>query len=343
MYGMTIQLLSEFMDGAIHRMILEEPFGPYKDGWVRKTLNVKNRPVNQLKLRKKLAKHFQKQQPDSLKGRISDLKIEMAPVDAPFPDLNVEAFELTEKSVAPLAMYLYRDLSRPIDIENWERTNQTPALLLEAFPYCHWWQISEYLFVEQKVTIEMAVDACLALFTCFLIDAELAIEVDESINKILLPGVHLKYDPRYGIAHYVDYKAEFIKAHPNVTLEKLYHHLAESEGHNDRDRIEKRIKGWRNKKNPVQPSLSLFGEFVNLFSGVSARSYWVEIETIGMFLAVQLIQKYRRIPAGDSELLESEAFYRDRVHFWYKRMTEHYSEVLSRRKVELDKLKSDLS
>jgi hypothetical protein len=332
--------MGEFMDGAVYRSSMEKPFGPYSKGWSRKAFSEKNSPVNFVKLKKKMVKHFTRTLPDELKERYSQLDIEAAPARSPLPEVNVESFELTFGEVAPLAMYLLRDLIRPVDVENWGRKERYPSGLFEAFPYCHWWQFSESIIDAGKITVEMAVDACLAYFACLFIDTELKMSLDEAIDKFLIPGISKAYDSRYAVVQYVDYRAECIKSNPKASLEKLYRLLADSEGHGERDRVEKRIKGWRNKKNPVQPSLKMFGDFVYQLTDGSIRSFYSEVETVGLFLIVQLIQRYRGQTNGQSKTLESEAFYRNRVHFWYDKLTEHYSDVLVRRAAERESKKS---
>ena len=332
--GMSTEIMGEFMDGAVYRSFLEKPLGPYSEGWSRKTFNEKSSPVNFVKLKKKMVKHFTKTLPAELKERYSELDIEVAPVRSPLPNVNVEAHELTFGEVAPLVMYFLRDVSRPIDVENWAQKERYPSEVFEAFPYCHWWGFSKSTIDAGKITVEMAVDACLAYFTCLFIDIELQMDLDQAIDEFLTPGISKAYDSRYAVAQYVDYRAECIKSNPKASLEKLYRLLADSEGHGERDRVEKRIKGWRNKKNPVQPSLKLFGDFVYQLTDGSIRSFYSEVETVGLFLVVQLIQRYRGQKNGESKTLESDTFYRTRVRFWYDKLTRHYADVITRRASE---------
>ncbi|GAA6146271.1 hypothetical protein NBRC116585_23890 [Thalassolituus maritimus] len=341
MLGMGTEIMGEFMGGAVYRSFLEKPLGPYSEGWARKAFNEKSSPVDFVKLKKKMVKHFTKTLPAELKERYSELDIEVAPVRSPLPNVNVEAHELTFGEVAPLVMYFLRDISRPIDIENWGREERYPSGLFLAFPYCHWWQFSESTIDAGKITVEMAVDACLAYFACLFIDTELQMDLDEAIEKFLLPGISKSYSSKYAVAHYVDYRAECIKAYPKASLEKFYRLWADSEGHGDRDRMEKRLKEWRNKKNPVQPSLRLFGDFVYNLTDGSIRSFYAECEIVGLFLIVQMIQRYRGQKNGKSMILGPETFYRNRVHFWYDKLTEHYSDVIARRAAERERKKSD--
>ena len=341
MLGISTQIMGEFMDGAIRRMMFEKPFGPYSEGWHRKAFNVNSAPVDLKMLKTKMAMHYLKVHPDELQKRYSELDIQSAPIQSPLPDLNVDYIEQTESIVAPLVFYFLRDISRPIDLENWEQTERCPSELFEAFPYCHWWQFDELIVEAERLPVEMGVDACLAYFACLFIDTELQMDLDEAIDRFLLPGISKPYSSKYAVAHYVDYRAECIKAYPQASLEKLYRLWADSEGHGDRDRMEKRLKKWRNKKNPVQPSLRLFGDFLYNLTDGSIRSFYAECEIIGLFLIVQMIQKYRGQKNGTSETLGSETFYRDRVHFWYDKLTGHYSDVLARRSVERESKKSD--
>ena len=341
MFGISTQIMGEFMDGAIRRLVFEKPFGPYSEGWFRKAFNENSAPVDLTKLKKKLATHYLKLHPDELQKRYSELDIQSAPIKSPLPDLNVDYIEQTEGIVAPLVFYFLRDISRPIDLENWEQTERYPSKLFKAFPYCHWWQFDESTLEAGELTVEMAVDACLAYFACLFIDTELQMDLDDAIDKFLIPGISKAYSSKYAVAHYVDYRAECIKAYPKASLEKFYRLWADSEGHGDRDRMEKRLKEWRNKKNPVQPSLRLFGDFVYNLTDGSIRSFYVECEIVGLFLIVQMIQRYRGQQNGKSKILGSETFYRDRVQFWFDKFTGHYSDVLARRSVERESKKSD--
>lgn len=343
MLGIAVQIMGEFMDGVIGRLLYEKPLGPYSEGWSRKVFNENSAPVHLTRVKKKLATHYLKEHPDELQKRYTEWDFQSAPIRSPLPDLTVDCIEQTEGIVAPLVFYFLRDISRPVDLENWEQTERCPSKLFQAFPYCHWWQCDESIIEAGQLTVEMAVDACLAVFVCLFIDTELQMDLDEAIEKFLLPGISTSYSSKYAVSHYVDYRAECIKAHPNASLEKFYREWADSEGHGDRDRMEKRLKKWRNKKNPVQPSLRLFGDFVYHLTDGSFRSINAEFEIVGLFLIVQMIQRYRGQKNGRSKILGPETFYRDRVHFWYDKITGQYSDVLARRSVERESKKSDPS
>lgn len=100
----------------------------------------------------------------------------------------------------------------------------------------------------------------------------------------------------------------------------------------------KLLKRWR--KRDVTPPSKLFVDFVYLVSGQTARRFFSELEVVGLFLTVQLIQRYHKSTGGDTELLKPDSLYRERVHFWHDKLTEHYSEVLGRRAAEKEQEES---
>ena len=331
-------LLEEFLDGVLIRSILTKPFGPYSSSWYRKAFNSNAKSIDIRKIRKKTKEYLCSKSP-IIANHWAMYDLDSAPEKALPPEINVEYIESFGEGVAPMAMYLSRDIAKPLEIGFFEETERYAIQMCKSFPYCHWWMVNELAVEDEKHEIERAIDGCLMLFTCFYIDAEMTLDLPEVIDKVLLSGVHENYHKNYGVSCYVNYKLNRIKQSPDFTLERLYDHWASWDDAPDRDSIEKLLKRWR--KRDVTPSSKLFVDFVCLFvGGQTARSFFSECEVVGLFLTVQLIQRYRKSTGGDSELLKSDSFYRERVHFWYDKLSEEYKDVIARRAAEKEQEES---
>jgi hypothetical protein len=307
MQHLKVALLEEFLDGVLFRLILSKPFGPYSSSWYRKALRSNAKSFDIRKIKKNAIEHFCSKSP-IIANHWAMYDLDSAPEKALPPEINVEYFESIGEGVAPMAMYLSRDIAKPLEIGIFENSERHLLKVIEWFPYCHLWGVDEAAVKANKRHLESTIDGCLMLFTCFYIDAEMTLDLPEVIDKVLLSGVHENYHKNYGVSCYVNYKLNRIKQSPDFTLERLYDHWASWDDASDRDSIEKLLKRWR--KRDVTPSSKLFGDFVHLVSGQTARSTFSECEVVGLFLTVQLIQRYRKSTGGDSELLKSDSFYR---------------------------------
>lgn len=342
MLGSRTDLVDEFLDGALVKKMITAPFGPYSDEWYKKAFKQGVLSVDLIKLRNKATKKLVDKYP-FLNDALSGLDIKTAHERALLPDLNIQIFESAGEGGAPYAAYLSRDISRPFEIGLYEDTSNNPRNVMSSFPYCYWWKFDESVICDKDITVERSVDAVLAFFACMVIDAEPSMQLDKAVSEILLPGVHLTYDEKYATSKYVDYKLRWLKSSEEYTIEDLYRALSELDGGPDRnhDSVEKRIKRWRSGE--VMPSLSLFQEFVFTFGSQSFRKYFSECETVGLFVAVQLIQKYRLALGGESILVNSDAFYIDRVHFWHDKIIKQYSGERATRAKELEHGIGDLN
>jgi hypothetical protein len=295
-------IFGEYLGGVIPRYLFTGRYGPYSESWYRKTMLSGSVLLDVRKIKKKIINAHLEAFP-AVHDHLSGLDVDAAHEYALPPDLNVELIESMEEGVAPLVAYFSRDITRPFEIGKLEDSESYLAELLKAFPYCYWWQVSEYTFKSGMSSVDVGIDGCLAFFACMFIDAELSINLDEAIDEILLPAVHLNYSPNYGVSNYVDYKLEWLKRSPKYSLEMFYQSWSEWDGESDRDSIEKLLKRWRSGK--VTPRSERFGDLVYFFGGTSQRSFCSECEVVGLFLTVQLIQRYRKSTGGDSELLRS--------------------------------------
>lgn len=326
-------LLEEVLNGAITRRLFTKPFGPYSESWYRKELIQSQSPIDPKKVKKKLVGRWGRMFPQA-EGRLVSLDIDGAHELAVLPDLNVEMFETMGEGVAPLAAYFSRDLSHPFEVGVLEPTHDHLKYTLDRFPYCHWWQVTETDLKANGASVEQFIDAALACFACMVIDAELAMDLDEAIDLILIPGLQIEYSPNYGVIHYVQHKVESVKAAPEYSLEKLYEAWASWDDAPDKDSIRRLIRRWRSGAS--NPSPARFLDFIYLLSGTSARKFSNECEIVGLFHVPQLIQRYRRSKSGNTALLTSDSFYRERVRFWHSKLTEHYADVLAQRAKEVE-------
>ena len=337
MQYLKVDLLEEFLDGVLVRSMLIKPFGPYSSSWYRKAFNSNAESIDIRKIRKNTKEYLCLKSP-VIANHWAMYDLDSAPKKALPPEINVEYIESFGEGVAPMAMYLSRDIAKPLEIGIFENSERHVLKVIEWFPYCHLWGVDEAAVKANKRHLESTIDGCLMLFTCFYIDAEMTLDLPGVIDKVLLSGVHENYDKNYGVSCYVNYKLNRVKQSPDFSLEMLYDHWASWDDAPDRDSIEKLLKRWR--KRDVTPSRKLFVDFVQLVGGQTARRYFSEFELVGLFLTVQLIQRYRSSTGGDSEPLKSDSFYRERVHFWYDKLSEEYKDVIARRAAEKEQEES---
>lgn len=344
MFFTQFQLVREVMDGGFLRAKITKPFGDRSDSWFRKSFKPEMVRVTEVMPGRWLASRYGPGYREySMNGPIPDLRyqeFEVRKYGIPIPsgrgyvrDTFIEDFEGGGYGTAPVYFYLLREVSEPFLENEMILAGYQILIDIEQFPYVHWIERDALPGTQESVIGK--VDSCLLYLVCLFLDSELDMDVDVLVDSIVLPGVRLPYRKSYGVCSYVNYRISHLKHEKKRKLEQLYKCLGLLDEGVDRDTIVKRVGRWRRAESI--PSPRYFLRFVKLFAGGrSLRKFLNEQALVGVFHAVQLIQKCPNDDGTPDYRLESDAFYRDRVHFWYEKLTEHYADVLTRRRKERD-------
>ncbi|MCA6127293.1 hypothetical protein [Thalassolituus oleivorans] len=341
-------LIFEAFDGALINLLAKSSITINSWDWWRKNIMTdKILSVDMSKLRFKQAKHINR---IGLKLGFEQLigidQLLIAEKDSCFPDLNAKLYENNSGRVAPITMYLFRDIFEPWSLE------KNPSSLVELegvcgiFPYCYnegfnkiFKNIYKGEFSEDAIkkkgishSPEYIIDSCLMLLSSLFIDLEFSKILNQYISEIILPDFGLSYDKNYAIKRYLIDRKDSTKNHWSLT--DLYEEWAKL-GDLEPDSCKKKLDRWI--KGISHPRPTEFFLFMRAMSESNTQPGMEEILWFSHFLTMQLLHKYRMVMNLDgTNNVESESYIRERIHFWHAKLTEQYSEVLERRATEIE-------